>query len=183
MAEETTVEETDEALEAAEEFDPDRAMATIKAQREEEKRLKAALAEARKAEEELQAIKSAEQEAQKSLEEKVKDREAKIADLEAKIAERDVKEDFARKAGEVGISDIELAYLAAKEQGLLGEADPESGDIEGHNLDKLLEMYPALQAERTQDFSDNGGAGVRKATQRSATPGTLFNDLVRQAAR
>lgn len=174
--EETTEEESEE-----EDFDKDRALATIKNQRAAERKLKAELAEARKAQDELDAIKQAQADADKSATDKLAERDARIAQLENKIQEFAVKADFERVATERGIADLGLAYLAAKEQGLLGTQDPKSGKVEGHDLDKLEEMYPALAGEGAGD--SHGDAGVRGLRGKTGTVNTQFNSVVRSAIR
>ena len=186
MAEEAHTDETEdsaptteeEAIEVPDDFDPERAMRTIKAQRESEEALKKELAEFRKEREEREA---AEAEAQKTLEQKLADREARIAELVAHQAEKDVRADFIAKAVERGVKDPKLAYLAAKEEGLLGEADPKTGVVSDHNFEALGERFPTF-ATADEDEEETGGfggdAGVRgKRTKR--TPGSVFNESIR----
>lgn len=103
-------------------FDPERAMKTIRTQREAEKELKAELAKYREAEE-------AEAEKKKSLETKVTERDQRISELEGTLTELAVRGDFERAALEAGFDqdDLVLAYMAAKEEGFLGEFDPKTG--------------------------------------------------------
>lgn len=166
---------------APEEFDPERALNTIRAQRAEEKRLKEELAEARKAQEELARIKTEQEEADKTAQQKLAEREAEIASLKQQIAENAVKADFMRIANseERAYLDPELAYFAAREQGLLGKYDPKTGKVEGHNLDKLEELYPALAGERNTVKAHD--AGVRGKPGKTGSPGAQFNTAVRSA--
>jgi multidrug efflux pump subunit AcrA (membrane-fusion protein) len=163
-------------------YDKERALKTIKAQRRSEAKLKADLAKAREAEVELAAIKQAQADADKSASEKLTERDARIAALEAQISETAVKADFREEATERGIVDLGLAYLAAKEQGLLGKANPKTGEVEGHNFDKLVELYPALAGEASGDGT-HGDAGVRGTRGKTGTVGTQFNAAVRGAIR
>lgn len=179
MAEEVA-HEVEESEETEEEFDAERALATIKKQRAAERKLKAELAEARKAQEELDKIKQAQEDAEKSAADKLAEREARIASLEAKIAEDAIKADFYRQGAERGIADLDLAYLAAKEQGLLGERDAQAGAIGVHDFDKLEELYPALAGEgRVKDLT--GDAGVRGLRGKTGTVNSQFNKAVRGA--
>ena len=176
-SEETPSEEA--AIEVPEDFDPERALKTIHAQREAEAK---ALARAKEAEAKLAAIEQAEAEAQKTLEQKLEDREARIAELEASQAAKDVRTDFIAKAAEKGIADPQLAYLAAKEEDLLGAYDPKTGDVGNHDFEALGEKYPTFAAAEEGEEQETGGfggdAGVRgKRTKR--TPGSVFNSEVR----
>lgn len=185
MAEEKPTNEATEEVEAEaiedDDFDKDRALSTIRKQRAEEKRLKEELAEARKAQEELAALKEAQDEAEKTAVQKLADRDAKIKALENQISESAVKADFMRAATseERAYLDPELAFLAAKEQGLLGKYDPKTGTVEAHDLDKLEELYPALAGERQTGTAHD--AGVRGKPGKTGTPGSQFNSAVRQA--
>ena len=191
--EQPTAEKEEAAPEAAEEsaeitipedFDPERAMRTIKAQRESEEALKAELAKYREEEEKR---KRAEEEAQKTLEQKIAEREARIAELEAQAEERLVKADFISKAAARGYTDPELAYIAAAAQGVVGAADPKTGVVGDHDFDALEARHPSLAAEaedeadkRAGGFSGDAGVRGRKAAK---TPGDLFNEGVRGAIR
>ena len=176
--EDVEVEEDNE--EDVEDFDKERALATIKKQRASERKLKEELREARKAQEELDNIKQAQEDAEKTAAQKLDEREAKIADLERKIAETAVKADFKDVAAERGFLDLDLAYLAAKEQGLLGTLNPKTGEIEGHDLDKLEELYPALAGEAAGG-GFTGDAGIRGRQGKTGTIGGQFNQTVRSA--
>ena len=180
-AEEAAEQAAEEEEEEGDEFDPDRARATIKKQRESEKNLKAELREARKAEEELAAIKQAQEDADKSASEKLAERDETIKGLHEKIMETAVKADFEREAAERGITDLSLAYLAAKEQGLLGAADPKTGEVDKHDFDKLEELYPTLQGEGT-GWQPSGDAGAR-GKQKTKTVASVFNESVRSSFR
>jgi hypothetical protein len=162
------------------EFDPERAMRTIKTQREAEKELKAELAKYREAEE-------AELEKQKSLETKLTEREQRISELEGTLTELAIRGDFERKGLEMGFDqeDLVLAYMAAKEEDLLGAYDPKTGEIEAHDFDTLQERYPKLSPSGEQDGGQNrqrfGDAGVRSNQGSARTPADQFNDSVRKA--
>lgn len=162
------------------EFDPERAMRTIRQQREAEKELKAELAKYREAEE-------AELEKKKSLEQRVAERDQRISELEGTLTELAIRGDFERKGLELGYDaeDLVLAYMAAKEEDLLGEYDPKTGEIEAHDFDTLHERYPKLApsgdeggGQRRDRFGD---AGVRSNKGNARTPADQFNDSVRKA--
>lgn len=168
----------EEALEEGteEEFDKERALATIKKQREEEaaakeraKELEAELAKYREAEE-------AELEEQKKLEVKLSERDERIKALEAELAETHVKNDFLATAVDKGIADPELAYVAAKTQGVLGEYDPKEGTVSDHDFEALGDKYPSFRAEGTEQTGDAGTSGKRG---KALTPGEQFNQSIR----
>lgn len=167
------------------EFDPERALSTIRKQRAEEKRLKEELAEAREAKEELDRIKAEEAEAQKTLEEKLADKDSQIKALKDQIKNREVHADFIRKAtGDRGYTpeDAELAFLAAKEQGLLGKYDPKRGEVvDDHDFETLEEKYPSLQGE--DSGLPAGDAARRLRNGKVKDTNTQFNTLVRGAIR
>lgn len=159
-----------------EEFDKERALATIQKQREEEK---AAKERAKELENELAKYREAEEqeaEKQKKAEEKLADRDARIKELEGKIAMSAIKTDFIATAVEKGIADPELAFVAAKEQGLLGEYDPKEGTVSDHDLEALGEKYPSFRAEGTEQTGDAGTKGKRG---KALTPGEQFNQSIR----
>ena len=174
--------EAADAAAAEDAHDPDRAKATILRQREAEKKLKAELREARQAEGELAALKKAQDDADKTAAEKLAEAEEVIADLKQKISDTAVKADFDKQAAaERGIQDLELAYLAAKEQGLLGAEDPKTGEVGKHDFDKLEALYPSLAGEGTGKQS-SGDAGVR-SKGKVGTVNTQFNESVRSNLR
>lgn len=185
MAEEESVatEEPTEEVDDLGDFDKDRALATIKAQRASEKSLKAELAAAKAAEAELAALKQAEDDAKKSAEQKLAEKDAKIASLNAQIAKTAVKADFMAKATspERAYLDPELAYLAAEAQGCLGSYSPKTGQVEEHNFDLLEEKYPALRGEG-DGATLTGDAGVRRVGSANNV-GSQFNQAVRGALR
>jgi hypothetical protein len=158
-------------------FDAERAQATILKQRESEK---AALAKAKALEKELAAYKSAEDakaEAEKALEVKVTERDQTISSLQGQIASLQVKHDFLAKAVSKGVADPALAFLAAKEQGLLGVYDPKEGTVAEHDFEKLGELYPSFQVSAEAASGDAGARGRGKAT----TTSQQFNQAVRGA--
>jgi len=164
----------------AEEFDQERAMATIQKQRESEK---AAKERAKELEAELAKYREAEDakaEAEKALEVKVAERDATIAGLQDEIADLHVKQSFEQEALAKGIADPGLAYLAAKAQGVLGTYDPKVGEVGDHDWDKLAEKYPSFAAQESGTGNKTGDAGAR------GKGGTLseaeqFNQAVRGA--
>ena len=162
-----------------EEFDPERALETIKKQRESEK---AAKERAKALEEELAKYKSAEEqkaEAEKALEVKVAERDAALEAKDAQIAELHIKHSFVAKAAAKGLADPELAYLAAKEQGLLGTYDPKQGTVSDHDWDKLGEKYPSFATSAEAEAGDAGARGKGKVT----TPAAEFNKAIRGSLR
>ena len=158
-------------------FDSKRALATIKRQREAEKKLKADLREARVAQEELSALKKAQEDADKTAGEKLAEAEEVIKGLKEDITKAAVKADFDKVATERGIDDLDLAYLAAKEQGFLGTADPKTGEIGNHDFDSLEAKYPTLAGEGTGALP-TGDAGVR-GKGKVGDVGSQFNELIR----
>lgn len=168
-----------------EDFDKDRALRTIKAQREAEKALKAQLAEARKKAEAYDAAEAAKAEAEKTASERLAERDATIAELRRTLDERDIKDSFKAQAADLGVddADLDLAYIAAREQGLLGSRDPGTGEVAKHNFDRLAELFPSLfeggGAEGPRITGDAGRRGKGKALE----PGDIFNRTVRDAIR
>lgn len=164
-----------------EEFDPERAMRTIRKQRESEKQLKDELAQYREAEE-------AELEKQKSLETKVTERDQRISELETTLTSLVVRHDFELQARNMGYDEDELvlAFMAAKEEDLLGAYDPEAGEVGEHDFETLHERYPKLapsdEGEGTYSVANRqGDAGVRSNKGNARTPSDQFNQSVRQA--
>lgn len=180
-AAETTVDEAAPVeAEVEEDFDKERALRTIRSQREAEKALKSELAEAKAAQEELAAIKAAEAEKTKSAEDKLAEARATIKALENRIAEDALRRAFEAEAAERGYDDPKLAFLAAQKEGLLGKVDPKTGEVvTGHNFDKLEEMYPTFRGE---GGDITGGAGVRSKGN-TQTVNSQFNRTVREALR
>jgi len=180
-------EEAAEAKEAAEEaaaadaHDPDRAKATILRQREAEKKLKAELREARQAESKLAALEKAQEDADKTAAEKLAEAEEVIKGLKQKISDTAVKADFDKQADERGIQDLELAYLAAKEQGLLGAEDPKTGEVGKHDFETLEERYSSLAGEG-KGWEPSGDAGVRGKGKVKGV-GSQFNSAIRESLR
>lgn len=195
MAEESTTETTTEATEAEavneevneeessidipEDFDPERAMKTILRLRDIEKEHKALLAE-------KEAEAAAKAEAEKTLEQKLTDAQARIAELEAQAATKDVRADFIAKATAQGINDPGLAYLAAKEEGLLGELDPKTGEVGDHDFTELGNRFPSFASADDEEEEGSGGfggdGGVR-GRRTKPTAKSVFNDSVRSSIR
>lgn len=164
---EPKVEEKDgKILIDGEEFDPERAIKTIRNQRDLEKQLKEKI---RDLEAKLDGAKTAEQQAQEA--------QQQIQALEARLAEREVRSDFETKAQE-RFSDAKLAYLAAKQEGLLGKYDPESGEVSDHDLDKLAEKFPALVKGQGPGADGDAGRG-RGQGGNARTVNDQFNRIVR----
>lgn len=158
-----------------EEFDKDRALDTIRKQRESEA---AAKERAKELEAELSKYRAADEEkaeAEKALEVKVAERDATIKELKGVIAQVHVKNDFLVKAASEGIADPDLAYLAAKEQGYLGEYDPKEGTVGDHDFEALGEKFTTFKGEGFKQTGDAGARGKGKAL----TPGEQFNQSIR----
>lgn len=166
--------------EESEEFDQQRAMATIKKQREAEA---AAKERAKELEKELAKYREADDakaEAEKALEVKVAERDEALKAKDVQIADLHVKFSFDKEAREKGIADPALAFLAAKEQGLLGAFDPKEGKVSDHDWDKLGELYPSFAAQESSPTAKTGDAGARgKGVTKTASD--QFNDAVRGA--
>lgn len=178
----TKAEHEQEAAKVVEDFDPERAMATIKKQRESEA---AAIQRAKELEAELAKYKSAEEqkaEAEKALEVKLAERDEALKGKDALIAELHVRLSFEREAYHKGIADPALAYLAAKEQGLLGEYNPKEGKVGEHDWETLAEKYPSFAASTDSPIAKTGDAGAR-GKGATSTPGQQFNEAVRSALR
>ena len=179
-------EAADKALLADEEFDKDRALATIRAQRKVEREQKEELKELRAMKAAKEAADEKLAEADRTAEENLEASKAREAVLLDKLAAQEVRADFEREAlsEEIGIDpeDLELAYLAAKEQGLLGEMDPDSGLVEGHDFDKLAEKYPAIFGGDGSSQSRTGDAGKTGRGKKSSV-GDQFNKAVRDRIR
>lgn len=161
------------------EFDKERAMATIKKQREAEA---AAVAKAKELEAELAKYRTADEakaEAEKALEVKVAERDEALKGKDAQIADLHVRYSFEREAVAKGVADPGLAFLAAKEQGLLGVYDPKVGVVSDHDWDGLAEKYPSFKSQEGDKTGDAGARG-KGAT---AGPADQFNSAVRDAFR
>lgn len=171
--------ESQETDEVTEEFDAERAMKTIKAQREAEAKAKADLASVMEKLAKYEEAEQAEAEKNKSLETKLVESQSRIDELQGKILESAVRADFMQKASERGYEEPHLAFLAAKEQGVLGEVNPETGEVGDHNFETLEEKYPSLadEAEGSGGFFSNDG-GVRGGKP-GKKPDQVFNDLIR----
>jgi len=162
--------------EEADDFDKDRAMALIEKLRGIEKEHKAKLAEE-------EAAKVAAAEAEKDLETKLAERDKRIEELLEEKAKEAVKADFIAEATKRGYADPRLALLAAQDAGVLGTADPKTGKVGDHDFEALEEAYPNLAGEGdgTGRFG-SGDAGAR-GKKGSKTPGSMFNDSIRQTIK
>ena len=124
--------------------------------------------------------------ADRTSEEKLARAEAEKQVLQDELNAERVRADFERHAlsEEIGIDpeDLELAYLAAKEQGLLGTRDPNTGLVEGHDFDTLAEKYPALLGGGGSSQGRTGDAG-RKTAGKKNSVGAQFNKTVYDALR
>ena len=159
-----------------EEFDKERAMATIEKQREAESKAKKEAADLRAELEKYKTAEEEQEEAEKALEVKLSERDATVQALEKTIADLHVQHDFVGRAANRGIEDPALAYLAAKEQGLLGEYDPKEGKVSDHDFDELGEQYPSFKGT---GVAQTGDAGKRKMGK-AQTVNDQFNSSVRE---
>ena len=158
-------------------FDKERAMRTIKDQRKAEKALEGKLKEMTEA---LAGYKTAEEkkaEAEKSLEAKVAEGAAALAAKDGELAELHVKHDFEAEAARLGITDPALAFLAAKQEGLLGTYNPKEGGVSEHDFEELGVKYPSFQSVKAADSGDAGARGRGK----TATAKDQFNTAIRGA--
>lgn len=172
--EESVAEEKKGSTEEA--WDEDRAKATILKQRQAEKDAKSEIATLKKKLDGFTSEEDKKAEANKSLEVKVSERDATIKTQEDELAALHVKQDFENKAFNNSIADVALAYLAAKEQGLLGEFDPKTGQVSDHDFEELGEKYPSFKGKVT---GQTGDAGVR-SRGKAATVNEQFNDTIRR---
>lgn len=168
-------------------FDAERAKATIETQRKAEKALKAELKEAQKAAAELAELKQAQADAEKTAQELLAEREATVAAKDAQIAKLQVQHDFEVKAAGLGIADPALAYLAAEQQGLLGNYDPKAGTVGEHNWEMLGEKYPSFATQSDDAGGDTGGTDSGDAGKqrrgKAMTTADQFNQAVRGSIR
>lgn len=162
-------------------FDPARAKRAIENARAEEAKLKQRLKEQAEKLAEYESAEAEKAEASKSLEQKIVERDQRIKDLEGQIEERDVKASFVTQAIERGYADPSLAFVAAKEQGLLGKYDRKSGSVGNHDFETLEESHPTFAAEagRAGEYA-TGDAGARGARKPNDV-GSAFNKTVRTA--
>lgn len=153
----------------AEEFDKDRAMATIRSLRGYER-------QAKSLKRELEALKQHQEDAGKTELEKLTSRlaeaERRAIDAEQRIAATEIRADFVAKALQEGVTDIRLAYLAAQSDGLLGAY--EDGEVSSHDFKALRKGYPHL-------FRPAGSADGSSGSSRSANAGGM-NEFIRRAA-
>jgi len=161
---------SDDQGDDGEDFDKERALATIRKLRQFEKQAKALKRE-------LDEIKREREEAGKTELEKLSSRlaeeERKALDAEARVAAAEVRADFVEKALREGVTNLQLAYLAAQADGLLGSYD--DGEVSDHDFKTLKKRYPDLF--RTTTGSADGSAG-------NETPPVSggMNDFIRRAA-
>lgn len=128
-------------------FDKDRAMATIKAQRAAEEALKAELKEAKKAAAELQAIKDAE----KTELEREREAREKLESENPKLIQelQNARLQVALTNPDLGIADPEIAATLLKERGLTFAEDGSPENL-AEAVESLLEAKPLLrQGEAT----------------------------------
>jgi len=162
-------------------WDPERAKATILKQRESEAALKAQVKEMKEALAQYQEADEAKAEAEKTLETKVAERDQALKAKDAEIADLHVRYSFEKEALVRGVADPELAFLAAKEQGFLGQYDPKVGTVGEHDWDGLGEKYSSFKTQQDAQAS-SGDAGAR-GKAKADSPGDQFNAAVRSALR
>lgn len=197
MAKDTEAEGTDKATEGTEgaeeeaskdggvefegEFDAERAKRAIQNSRDSEKKLKAKLAKKDEALAKYLAADEAAAEAEKSAEQKLDEREEKLKQREIAAELRDVKTDFVAKAKERGYADPSLAFVAAKEQGLLGTYNRKTGKVGDHDFEALEESHTTFAAEAGRSGEQaTGDAGARGAGSTKSV-GSQFNAKVRDS--
>lgn len=100
---------------------------------------------------------------------KASDLQERLVALEAQMAEQGHYAQFVEAAAAVGVKNIRLAWLAAKEFSLLDD----SGEVD---LDALKAQVPELFAKPTPLVSAGAGTGAPPKTA------TSMNDLIRSAA-
>lgn len=161
-------------------FDKDRAMATIKAQREAEDRLKAELKEAKKAEAELQKIKD---EQKTEFERTTEERDKLKADHEAaQAALRDARLQVALTKPELAVVDPETAATLLKERGLTFAEDGSPENLT-EAVTALLEAKPFLRggpAETPKPNVPNIDAGAGQGNGPAPTLSAEELDMARQ---
>lgn len=161
-----------EESEGDDDFDKDRAMATIDKLRGIEKDYKAMKRAQAKADEDAA-------EAEKDLETKLADRDKRIEELESEKAEKVIEANFVTKAVERGYADPALAFLAAKNAGVLGSTDPKTGEVGDHDFEKLEETFSSFAGEAKEETGfGSGDAGVR-GKKGKKTPASGFNGAIR----
>jgi len=154
------------------EFDSERALRTIEAQRASEEKLKKELAKYRKKE-------KSDEDANKTALDLLSDRDAEILTLKRNAAIRIARSEFKAEAAEAGITDTELALLVAERDGLFGEYDSVSESIETTKVDfdVLVRAHPAL-ASKTWNQGGSSDAG-RVQGKKPGTVADAFSRSVR----
>lgn len=162
------------------EFDPDRAKRAIEAARNDAKKLRAKLEKQGTKLDKFEAEVTAKAEADKTNEQKLVEKDQRIATLEGEASDREVKSSFLAEAAERGYTSPDLAYLAAKEQGLLGNYTPKTGVVSDHDFEALEEAHNlfATEAGRSGDQA-TGDAGARGGGTVTGVAGQ-FNSAVRK---
>lgn len=119
----------------------------------------------------LERQKESNQELRKQLQEALASKEAndtqKIADIQGRLEESDRKGKFYESAIEAGVKNVRLAYIAAKEDGLILK----DGRVDA---DKLRASYPEFFAAKPPT---NVSQGTRNGEAASGT----FGEALRQA--
>jgi hypothetical protein len=163
------------------EFDPERAKRAIAAGREDAKKLKAKLAEQATRLEGFESVETAKAEADKSNEQKLVEKDARIAALEVEASDREVKADFMTEADGRGYQSLSLAYIAAKEQGLLGKRNKQTGDVGDHDFEALEESHDLFATEAGREGARaTGDAGARGGQGKTTSVGGQFNKAIRK---
>ena len=105
----------------------------------------------------------------KSKAEKGSEMEKSLADIEAKLAESNLRAEFAEEGAKLGVNNLKLAFLAAKE----GEFIDGRGRI---NWEGLKKEHPQLFGEKPKQGGDAGsGTGT-------PAPAGDMNQAIRNAA-
>ena len=168
---------TDAEAGQVDDFDPERALKTIRHQRQVEKELKARIRDLETANARLSEQEPKSGSDRQKLEDQLRERDQRIATLEAKVQTEAVKTDFIREATSRGINDPNLAYLAAQAQGAIGSYDPETGTVGEHDFDKLEQSHPLLVSGSPTGAGNPGVRGRRPGVDAA----TQFNRAIRQS--
>lgn len=153
-----------------EDFDKDRALATIRAQRESEKQLKAQLAEAKAAQDELQKIKDAEKSELELAQQKAEEAEATALRTRKNLEDANLKVALNGK-----VADVDLAATALKERGVEFDDNGQPKDI-AEAVESLLTDKPLLAVGTTPPPKApdiDAGAGANNSPPPELTPEEL----------
>lgn len=181
---ETDADDSEEEIEVPDDFDPQRALATIKAQRESERALKNDLKTLRAQVKTLEKEQTSKDDADKSADEKLIALESKNESLLELLAQFHVAADFKAKATEKGL-DPELGWYVAQAEGFAGEYDAVKNTVGEHDFDGLLKRFPNLRVESDEDEDEDESLGDASPRRRHTgqTPAEMFNTAIRAKLR